>query len=298
LGSHVEQKGSFVSEQLLRFDFSHFQKMTDEEIRKVEQLVNSKIRSNFAIEEDRNVPIQQAKDMGAMALFGEKYDEEVRTIRFGSSIELCGGTHISSTGRIGLFRIVSESAIAAGIRRIEAITGNASDEYIYKKEDMLLHLKEMLNNTPDIEGALQRLIAENEEMKKTVHGFELEMAKNLKQSLIASKEMKDGVHVFRALLSDVSLDIVKNIAFQLKGEFDDNLFFVAGTVVNDKPNLTVMIGDEMVQKGLHAGNIVRQAAKHIQGGGGGQPHFATAGGKNAEGLKLAVDEVMNALNKG
>lgn len=297
LGRHVEQKGSFVSEHLLRFDFSHFQRMTDEEIRKVEQLVNNKIRSNFAIEEDRSVPIQQAKDMGAMALFGEKYDEEVRTIRFGSSIELCGGTHISSTGRIGLFRIVSESAIAAGIRRIEAITATATDEYIYKKEDMLSHLRVMLNNTPDIEGALQRLIAENEEMKKTVHGFELEMAKNLKQSLIASKEMKDGVHVFRALLSDVSLDIVKNIAFQLKGEFDDNLFFVAGTVVNDKPNLTVMIGDEMVQKGLHAGNIVRQAAKHIQGGGGGQPHFATAGGKNAEGLKLAVDEVMNALNK-
>ena len=295
LGNHVEQKGSFVSEQVLRFDFSHFQKMTVEEIRKVEQLVNNKIRENIIIEEDRSVAIQTAKDMGAMALFGEKYNEEVRTIRFGSSIELCGGTHISSTGRIGLFRIVSESAIAAGIRRIEAITADVCDQYFYQKEDMLTHLKELLNNTPDIEGALQRLLLENEEMKKTVHGFELEMAKNLKQDLISTKVIKDGVNVFSAVFTDVSPEIVKNIAFQLKGEFDDNLFFVAGTVVNDKPNLTVMIGDELVKKGLHAGNIIRSAAKLIQGGGGGQPHFATAGGSNADGLKGAVDEVLGSL---
>ena len=295
LGNHVEQKGSFVSEQVLRFDFSHFQKMTVEEIRKVEQLVNNKIRENIIIEEDRSVAIQTAKDMGAMALFGEKYNEEVRTIRFGSSIELCGGTHISSTGRIGLFRIVSESAIAAGIRRIEAITADVCDQYFYQKEDMLTHLKELLNNTPDIEGALQRLLLENEEMKKTVHGFELEMAKNLKQELISTKVIKDGVNVFSAVFTDVSPEIVKNIAFQLKGEFDDNLFFVAGTVVNDKPNLTVMIGDELVKKGLHAGNIIRSAAKLIQGGGGGQPHFATAGGSNADGLKGAVDEVLGSL---
>ena len=295
LGNHVEQKGSFVSEQVLRFDFSHFQKMTVEEIRKVEQLVNNKIRENIIIEEDRSVAIQTAKDMGAMALFGEKYNEEVRTIRFGSSIELCGGTHISSTGRIGLFRIVSESAIAAGIRRIEAITADVCDQYFYQKEDMLTHLKELLNNTPDIEGALQRLLLENEEMKKTVHGFELEMAKNLKQELISTKVVKDGVNVFSAVFTDVSPEIVKNIAFQLKGEFDDNLFFVAGTVVNDKPNLTVMIGDELVKKGLHAGNIIRSAAKLIQGGGGGQPHFATAGGSNADGLKGAVEEVLGSL---
>ena len=295
LGNHVEQKGSFVSEQVLRFDFSHFQKMTVEEIRKVEQLVNNKIRENIIIEEDRSVAIQTAKDMGAMALFGEKYNEEVRTIRFGSSIELCGGTHISSTGRIGLFRIVSESAIAAGIRRIEAITADVCDQYFYQKEDMLTHLKELLNNTPDIEGALQRLLLENEEMKKTVHGFELEMAKNLKQDLISTKVIKDGVNVFSAVFTDVSPEIVKNIAFQLKGEFDDNLFFVAGTVVNDKPNLTVMIGDELVKKGLHAGNIIRSAAKLIQGGGGGQPHFATAGGSNADGLKGAVEEVLGSL---
>ena len=296
LGEHVEQKGSFVSDQVLRFDFSHFQKMNDEEIREVEQIVNNKIRENITIEEDRSVPIQTAKDMGAMALFGEKYDEEVRTIRFGSSIELCGGTHISSTGRIGLFRIVSESAIAAGIRRIEAITAKTCDEYIYKKEDMLSHMRELLNNTQDIEGALQRLIAENEEMKKSIQEFELEKARSLKQSLISSKESKEGVKIFNAILSGVSPDIIKNIAFQLKGEFADNLFFVVGTVVNNKPNITVMIGDELVKKGLHAGKIIRQAAKHIQGGGGGQAHFATAGGKNVDGLKLAVEEVLGTLS--
>ncbi len=296
LGTHVEQKGSYVSAEVLRFDFSHFEKMTKEQIRKVEKLVNNKIREDILIEEDRSVPIQTAKDMGAMALFGEKYDDVVRTIRFGSSIELCGGTHISSTGRIGLFRIVSEGAIAAGVRRIEAITAKTCDEYIYKKEDMLVHLRELLNNTPDIEGALQRLIAENEDMKKSLQEFEMEKANSLKQSLIASKESREGVRIFSAVLSGVSPDIVKNIAFQLKGEFKENLLFVIGTVVDNKPNLTVMLSDDLVKKGMHAGNIIRNAAKHIQGGGGGQPNFAMAGGKNAEGLQKAVDEVLNTLN--
>ena len=296
LGTHVEQKGSYVSAEVLRFDFSHFEKMTKEQIRKVEKLVNNKIREDILIEEDRSVPIQTAKDMGAMALFGEKYDDVVRTIRFGSSIELCGGTHISSTGRIGLFRIVSEGAIAAGVRRIEAITAKTCDEYIYKKEDMLVHLRELLNNTPDIEGALQRLIAENEDMKKSLQEFEMEKANSLKQSLIASKETREGVRIFSTVLSGVSPDIVKNIAFQLKGEFKENLLFVIGTVVDNKPNLTVMLSDDLVKKGMHAGNIIRNAAKHIQGGGGGQPNFAMAGGKNAEGLQKAVDEVLNTLN--
>ena len=296
LGTHVEQKGSYVSAEVLRFDFSHFEKMTKEQIREVEKLVNNKIREDILIEEDRSVPIQTAKDMGAMALFGEKYDDVVRTIRFGSSIELCGGTHISSTGRIGLFRIVSEGAIAAGVRRIEAITAETCDEYIYKKEDMLVHLRELLNNTPDIEGALQRLIAENEDMKKSLQEFEMEKASSLKQSLIASKETREGVRIFSTVLSGVSPDIVKNIAFQLKGEFKENLLFVIGTVVDNKPNLTVMLSDDLVKKGMHAGNIIRNAAKHIQGGGGGQPNFAMAGGKNAEGLQKAVDEVLNTLN--
>ena len=296
LGTHVEQKGSYVSAEVLRFDFSHFEKMTKEQIREVEKLVNNKIREDILIEEDRSVPIQTAKDMGAMALFGEKYDDVVRTIRFGSSIELCGGTHISSTGRIGLVRIVSEGAIAAGVRRIEAITAKTCDEYIYKKEDMLVHLRELLNNTPDIEGALQRLIAENEDMKKSLQEFEMEKASSLKQSLIASKETREGVRIFSTVLSGVSPDIVKNIAFQLKGEFKENLLFVIGTVVDNKPNLTVMLSDDLVKKGMHAGNIIRNAAKHIQGGGGGQPNFAMAGGKNAEGLQKAVDEVLNTLN--
>ncbi len=295
LGTHVEQKGSFVSAEVLRFDFSHFEKMTKEQIRKVEKFVNNKIREDILIEEDRSVPIQTAKDMGAMALFGEKYDDVVRTIRFGSSIELCGGTHISSTGRIGLFRIVSEGAIAAGVRRIEAITAETCDEYIYKKEDMLVHLRELLNNTPDIEGALQRLIAENEDMKKSLQEFEMEKANSLKQSLIASKETREGVRIFSTVLSGVSPDIVKNIAFQLKGEFKENLLFVIGTVVDNKPNLTVMLSDDLVKKGMHAGNIIRNAAKHIQGGGGGQPNFAMAGGKNADGLQKAVDEVLSSL---
>ena len=295
LGSHVEQKGSYVADNMLRFDFSHFQKLTNEEIRKVERLVNSKIRDNIIIEENRSVPIEDAKEMGAVALFGEKYDDEVRTIRFGSSIELCGGTHISSTGRIGIFRIINESAIASGVRRVEAITGKACDEYLYGKEDVLSQLRVMLNNTPEIEGALKRLIAENEEMKKMVEEYEREKAKTLKYTLSTSKKEVDGVNVYSAVYADVSPDIIKNIAFQLKGEVDDNLFFVVGTVADGKPNLTVMIGEELVKKGLHAGNIIRQAAKHIQGGGGGQPHFATAGGRNADGLQQAVDQVLGAL---
>ena len=296
LGTHVEQKGSYVSADILRFDFCHFEKMTKEQIREVEEFVNNKIRENISIEEDRNVPIQTAKDMGAMALFGEKYDEVVRTIRFGSSIELCGGTHISSTGRIGLFRIISEGAIAAGVRRIEAITAKACDEYIYKKEDMLVHLRELLNNTPDIEGALQRLIAENDDMKKNLQEYEMEKARSLKQSLITSKQTKGDINIISAILADVSPDIVKNIAFQLKGEFKENLFFVVGTVVENKPNLTVMLSDDLVKKGMHAGTIIRNAAKHIQGGGGGQPNFAMAGGKNVEGLQNAVNEVLESLD--
>lgn len=296
LGNHVEQKGSFVSDKLLRFDFSHFEKMTKEQIRLVEQRVNSKIRENILIEEERAVPLQTAKEMGALALFGDKYDEEVRTIRFGSSIELCGGTHISSTGRIGIFRIINESAIAAGVRRVEAITGKACDKYLYAIDDILAQLRLMLNNTPEIEGAIQRLIAENEEMKKMAQEFEREKAKSLKYALSTSKKEKNGVNVYSAIYSDVSPDIIKNIAFQLKGEVDDNLFFVVGSVSDGKPNLTVMIGDELVQKGLHAGKIVRQAAKHIEGGGGGQPHFATAGGKNVEGLQKAVDEIIEIIS--
>ncbi len=296
LGTHVEQKGSYVSPEVLRFDFSHFQKMTPEEIRAVEQKVTEKIRENFAIEEHRHVPIEEAKAQGAMALFGEKYGDDVRTVRFGSSIELCGGTHISSTGRIGTFRIVSESAIAAGVRRIEAVTAKACEDYLYKMEDVLREAKNMVAaNAPEIMVGINKLVNENEEMKKQIQEFVKERTEQLKQNIIATKQEINGVTVFKVLLPMAMPEILKDIAFQLKGQFPENMFFVAGTEFQGKPMLTVMLSDDLVARGFHAGNMVREAAKLIQGGGGGQPHFATAGGKNADGLNMAVEAILGAI---
>ncbi|MCE5205439.1 MAG: alanine--tRNA ligase [Porphyromonadaceae bacterium] len=297
LGKHVEQKGSYVSPEVLRFDFSHFQKMTSEEIRAVERAVTAKIRNNFPIEEHRHVPIEEAKTQGAMALFGEKYGDDVRTVRFGSSIELCGGTHISSTGRIGTFRIVSESAISAGVRRIEAVTAKVCEEYLYAKEDVLLEIRNLLNNVPDIMQGIHRLIADNDDMKKELQGYVKEKIVQLKQRIIERKEQVHGIHLFRVILPIGTPDMVKDIAFQLKGEFPEKMFFVAGTAANDKPSLTVMLSDDLVDAGFHAGNMVREAAKLIQGGGGGQPHFATAGGKNAVGLQAAVEAIVQKLKE-
>ena len=295
LGKHVEQKGSYVSPDALRFDFSHFQKMTPEEIREVERRVTEKIRQDLKLEEHRHVSLEEAKASGAIALFGEKYGDEVRTVRFGSSIELCGGTHISSTGRIGTFRIVSESAIAAGVRRIEAVTAKKCEEYLYDMEDTLKSVKNMLNNSPDVIQALQRLLDENNEMKKTIQEFVKEKTDRLKQAVIAGKETINDISVFKLTASDLSPDVVKDIAFQLKGQFPEKMFFVAGTSTNNKANITIMLSDDLVAKGLHAGNLVRQAAKFIQGGGGGQPHFATAGGKNVDGLAAAVEWIVGNL---
>ncbi len=297
LGKHVEQKGSYVSPEVLRFDFSHFQKMTPDEIRKVERQVTARIRSNFPIEEHRHVPVEEAKTQGAMALFGEKYGDDVRTVRFGSSIELCGGTHISSTGRIGTFRIVSESAISAGVRRIEAVTAKVCEDYLYAKEDALLEIRNLLNNVPDIMQGVHRLIADNEEMKKELQGYVKEKTVQLKQLIIDRKEVINGVNLFRVILPVGAPDVVKDIAFQLKGEFPEKMFFVAGTASNGKPGITVMLSDDLVAGGFHAGNMVREAARLIQGGGGGQPHFATAGGTNADGLNAAVDAIVLQLNK-
>ena len=297
LGTHVEQKGSYVSSEVLRFDFSHFQKMTPEEIRAVERAVNAKIRNNFSIEEHRHVPVEEAKAQGAMALFGEKYGDDVRTVRFGSSIELCGGTHISSTGRIGTFRIVSESAISAGVRRIEALTAKVCEEYLYAKEDALLEIRNLLNNVPDIMQGVHRLIADNDEMKKELQSYVKEKTVQLKQRIIEQKEQVNGIYLFRVMLPIGTPDMVKDIAFQLKGEFPEKMFFVAGAAANDKPSLTVMLSDDLVAAGLHAGNMVREAAKLIQGGGGGQPHFATAGGKNANGLPAAVEAIVQKLKE-
>jgi alanyl-tRNA synthetase len=295
LGNHVEQKGSYVSPEVLRFDFSHFQKMTPEEIRAVEVKVTEKIRSNFPIEEHRHVPIEEAKAQGAMALFGEKYGDDVRTVRFGTSIELCGGTHISSTGRIGTFRIVSEGAISAGVRRIEAVTAKVCEDYLYAKEDILTSIKNLLSNVPDVMQGINRLIADNEEMKKELQKFIKEKTEQVKLKVIEHKTVINGVDVFKAILPVGSPDVIKDIAFQIKSQFPENMMFVGATAANGKPNLTVMLTDDLVAKGMHAGNIVREAAKLIQGGGGGQPHFATAGGKNAERLNEAIESIIKLL---
>lgn len=296
LGTHVEQRGSYVSPEVLRFDFSHFQKMTDEEIRAVERNVTEKIRSNFSMEEHRQVPIEEAKAQGATALFGEKYGEHVRTVRFGSSIELCGGTHISSTGRIGTFRIISEGAIAAGVRRIEAVTAKGCEDYLYSQEDILKNVKSSLSsNATEIMIGLQKMMAENDEMKKRIQEFVKEKTAQLKQQIIANKQEINDTSVFVIDNMSLSPEIVKDIAYQIKGEFTSAMAFIAATNFNQKPSLTMMLSDDLVKEGFNAGTIIREAAKHIQGGGGGQPYFATAGGKNNDGLKMALEAMKSAL---
>lgn len=295
LGVHVEQKGSFVSPNVLRFDFSHFQKLSDEEIRKVEKYVTSKIRENIPLVESRNVPIKEAKEMGAMALFGEKYGEEVRVIRFGNSIELCGGTHISSTGRIGTFRIISESSIAAGIRRIEAISGEVCENYFYIQQDTIHEIRSLFNNTPNLLQTLHKFFDENTDLKKKMEEYVKEKTIQLKEVIIRNKQIINGINVFM-LKGSFPADIVKDIAFQIRGEYTDKSMFVGATDNENKPIITVMISDDLVKNGLNASQLIRDAAKHIQGGGGGQPHFATAGGKNLEGLSNALDEILDKLN--
>ncbi len=295
LGSHVEQKGSYVSPTLLRFDFSHFQKLTDEEIRKVERFVTARIRENISRDERRHIPIAEAKAMGAMALFGEKYGDDVRVIRFGDSVELCGGTHISSTGRIGSFRIINESSIAAGIRRIEAITAEVCEDFFYTQQDILTEMRSMLNNAPNLAQTLRKFFEENSEMKKRMEEYVKEKTVLLKETLIKKKQVINGIDVF-ILNGSVPAEVVKDIAFQLRGEFPANSAFVGLTDSENKPFLTIMLSDDLVKDhGLNASQIVRDAAKHIQGGGGGQPHFATAGGKNVEGLSNALHEILEKI---
>ena len=291
LGTHVEQKGSLVTPESLRFDFSHFQKVTDEQLREVEHLANTKIRENIPLTEYRNLPIEKAKELGAIALFGEKYGDEVRVVQFGNSIEFCGGTHVSATGKIGMVRIISESSVAAGVRRIEAITGAKVEELMDAVQDTLNDLKALFNNAPDLKVAIRKYIDENAGLKKQVDEFMKEKAAEVKARLVANAKEVNGVKVVKAVIP-MSADIVKDIAFQLKGEIPANLFVVIGSVDNNKPMLTVMISDDLVKAGQNAGKLVREAAKLIQGGGGGQPHFATAGGKNADGLNTAVDKVI------
>lgn len=295
LGKHVEQKGSYVSPLVLRFDFSHFQKLTDEEIRKVERFVTEKIREDIARYEVRNIPIAEAKAMGAMALFGEKYGDDVRVIRFGDSVELCGGTHISSTGRIGSFRIVNESSIAAGVRRIEAITAEACEDYFYMQQDILSEMRALLNNAPNLPQTLRKFFDENSEMKKRVEEYVKEKTVQLKDSLIRNKQVVNGIDNF-VLKGSIPAEVVKDIAFQLKGQYPQNAIFIGATDAENKPLLTLMISDDLVKDHqLDASQIIRDAAKHIQGGGGGQPHFATAGGKNLDGLTRALDQIMESI---
>lgn len=295
LGEHVEQKGSLVTPEVLRFDFSHFQKVTDEQLRQVERIVNAKIRLDIPLNEFRNMPIAEAKEMGAMALFGEKYGDEVRVVCFGSSVELCGGVHAHSTGEIGMMRIVSESSVAAGVRRIEAYTGEKVEEMLDMVQDTLSQLASMFNNAPDLVGAIRRHIEENAGLKKQVEEFVKEKTAILKAKLLDGVKEVNGVKLI-TLNAMMPANIVKDLAFQIRGEIAENLLFVAGTVDAGKPMLTVMISDNLVEKGMNAGALVKEAAKLIQGGGGGQKHFATAGGKNPEGLNAAVDKVLELAN--
>jgi alanyl-tRNA synthetase len=291
LGTHIEQKGSLVTPNSLRFDFSHFQKVTDEELREVEHIVNNKIRTNIPLREYRDYPIEEAKKLGAIALFGEKYGDKVRVVQFGSSIEFCGGTHVSATGCIGLFKIISESSVAAGVRRIEALTGKGAEELFDTLQDTLSGLRSLFNNAPDLESTIRKYLDENNGLKKQVETFMHEKEAMIKEQLIQSIREKNGVKLIR-FCAPITADMVKDLAFQLRNDIKEDLFFVAGTEENGRPLLTVAISDNLVDKGLKAGALVKEAAKLIQGGGGGQPHFAQAGGKNTEKLSVAVDKII------
>ena len=294
LGTHVEQKGSYVSPDSLRFDFSHFQKVTDEEIRKVEILVGEKIRANFPLEEHRNMPIAEAKALGAMALFGEKYGDEVRVVKYGSSVELCGGTHIPATGMIGSLHVIGESSIAAGVRRIEAVTAEGAEQFVYAQQDLIRELRALMNHMPNLAQAMKKTIEENAEMKKQIEDYIREKSMRLKEEIVAKASESNGIKVMQ-FVGKANADAMKNVAFQIKAETTDSFVFVAGIIDDNKCTLMLMLSDDLVKEGLHAGKIVKEAAKHIQGGGGGQPHFATAGGKNMEGLSIAVGAVKEAV---
>ncbi|MGM9815083.1 MAG: alanine--tRNA ligase [Candidatus Aphodosoma sp.] len=295
LGTHVEQKGSYVSPETLRFDFSHFQKLTPEEIRQVEREVNKLIRENITLEESRNVPISEAKKMGAMALFGEKYGDFVRVIRYGQSVELCGGTHAKATGSIGLFKIVSESSIAAGIRRIEAVTAFSAELFVENLQDMQASVKELFNNTPDVISAIKKSMDESASLRKRIEDFMQERAMTLRNSMLERAEDINGVKVIR-YTGNEDPDTYKNIIPFFRGKFADIKFiFVVGNVYEGKPSITIFISQPMIDAGFNAGNMVRKAAKFIQGGGGGQAFMATAGGKYPNGIDEALDCIIDMI---
>lgn len=297
LGSHVEQKGSFVSDEVLRFDFAHFAKVEPEQLRAVERIVAARIRACIPLQEYREVPIDEAREMGAMALFGEKYGDHVRVIRFGSSTEFCGGTHVASTGVIGTLRITSESSVAAGVRRIEAVTGAAAENYLYEQADMIDAIRQLFNNSPQLMTAIRKTLEENAELGKQVGEYIREQIAEKKRQLLEKRVEMGGVRLF-LVEKDVPTEVVKDIAFQIAGELHEPFVFIAACVEpsSSKPSLTLMISKDLVEsRGWNASQLLRAAAKHIQGGGGGQPHFATAGGKNVDGLNAAVEELLTAM---
>ena len=296
LGDHVEQKGSYVDPTTLRFDFSHFQKVIDEELRQVEQLVNQMIREDFPLDEHRDTPLEEAKALGAVAIFGEKYGDKVRVVRFGPSCEFCGGIHATSTGRIGFFKIMSESSVAAGIRRIEALTGKACEDAIYAATDTMNDLKAMFNNTKDLKASIEKFISEHDELRKELERFQAQAVERTKEMLLSRIKEVNGISVITAVLP-IEPAAAKDLVFKLREAVPQKLVAVIGSTAHNKPLLTVMFSDDMVKEHqLNAGQIIREAAKLIQGGGGGQPHYAQAGGKNIDGMNAAVDKVIALAN--
>ena len=297
LGTHVEQKGSYVDDKMLRFDFSHFKKVTPEEIRQVEHLANRMVRHATVREEHREMPIDEARQMGAMALFGEKYGDHVRVIKYDNSVELCGGTHVPNTGNIGMIKIMTESSIAAGIRRIEAITGEYAEDILDELEDTIIQIKSLLNNAPDVLVALRKSLTENAALRKQADGYIQEYVSALREQLIKDARLNGkGISVMR-LQGQLMPDVVKRVATALRGSGLEHHALIAGTESDDRPMLTVMLTDDLVKEGMNAGQMVREIAKLIQGGGGGQPGFAQAGGKNLDGLSLALDKLEEMLNQ-
>ncbi len=295
LGHHVEQKGSLVTADSLRFDFSHFQKVTPEELRQVEQLANKLIRQNMPLEESRHTPIAEAKAMGAMALFGEKYGDDVRVIKYGPSVELCGGCHVSSTGKIGAIRIIMETSIAAGVRRIEAVTAAKADELYYAAQDMISGLRALFNNAPDLAGAIKRSIEENAGLKKQIESFMAEKMERYAEHLIGAAEDYKGIQLVR-LQGQIAPDMIRGVMPLLRAKCADKTFALVGaTQFEGKPTIAVFLSQGLVDKGNNAGAMIKAAAKLIQGGGGGQPWMATAGGRDVNGLAQAMDYLIETL---
>ncbi|MFR9523153.1 MAG: alanine--tRNA ligase [Rikenellaceae bacterium] len=294
LGEHVEQKGSLVSSESLRFDFSHFQKLTAEELRAVEVKVNEAIRANAPLDENRDATQEEATACGAMMLFGEKYGDKVRVVRFGDSVELCGGTHTSATGNIGVFKIISEGAISAGVRRIEATSGANAEKILYAAEDMIKTISTYVNNNQVLQ-AVKKLVDSNETLSKEVEAMRKAQAEEWAGKLLANSTEVDGVILISGVTPMIS-DFQKDVAYNLRSKAS-NVIYVAGSKATEKPTLTIMLGDDIVAKGVNAGQIIREAAKLMQGGGGGQPFFATAGGKNMEGLTAAVDKAVEMIKE-